>query len=261
MTPSVPIIASSFAPIGLQEMDAGVALQDRIDRKYVVSVDALEAIADRLSARHRILEIDGERQFEYCTAYFDSPTLASYREHLQGRRRRFKCRSRRYGATDRCVFEVKLKGARGRTVKHAIDHPAAEHGLLTEPARAFVRECLARAYDREPPEDLGPVLAMSYRRVTLVAPGRGERLTCDFALRFDGGGRLAERFAIVECKSATGSTVAGGVLRELGAREVAGCSKYCLGIALTRPEVTTNALRPLLRRYFEPDAAPPAVGV
>jgi hypothetical protein len=35
-----------------------------------------------------------------------------YRHHLQGRRKRFKCRTRLYGETA-CFFDLKLKGRRG----------------------------------------------------------------------------------------------------------------------------------------------------
>jgi hypothetical protein len=40
------------------------------------------------------------------------------------------------------------------------------------------------------------------------------------------------------------------VLRELGARPVEACSKYCLGIGMTRPELPANPFRRLLDRWF-----------
>ena len=65
------------------------------------------------------------------------------------------------------------------------------------------------------------------------------------------GGRLASETVIVESKSLGGHALADRVLRELGARPVAICSKYCLGVGFTRPDVKSNRLRPLLRRHFE----------
>ena len=62
-------------------------------------------------------------------------------------------------------------------------------------------------------------------------------------------GRLDAGMAIVESKSARGDALADRVLRELGHRAQPSCSKYCLGVALTRP-VAGNSLRPLLRRHF-----------
>ena len=96
---------------------------------------------------------------------------------------------------------------------------------------------------------------MRFARITLAAPERCERLTCDVGLAFaapDGAtGRLRPGTAIVESKSRRGAALADGVLRSLGARPVSGCSKYALGIALTHPGVNANPYRPLLRRHFE----------
>jgi hypothetical protein len=87
--------------------------------------------------------------------------------------------------------------------------------------------------------------------MTIAAPELGERLTCDVGLDF-GGGRLDERFAIVESKSPRGAAAVDHALLEMGVRPVNGCSKYLLGMALTRDGVRDNNLRPLLRRYFTP---------
>ena len=237
-------IVESFAPVGLAQLDAGAALRDRIDVKYVIPLAAFAALAGRLMDTHAALEIDGRRAFGYRSTYFDTPELAAYRAHLQGRRRRYKCRSREYVDSGACAFEVKQKGLRGRTVKHRMPHDGHE---LSEAAIAFLREHLGR----EPGGPLAPALAVTYSRVTLVAAG--ERLTCDFDLAFEGpggaGGRLDAGAAIVESKSLRGNALADRALRELGHRPETACSKYCLGVALTRA-VAANPLRPLLRRHF-----------
>lgn len=248
-------LAERFEPVALDELLAGAELSDRTDVKYVVPVAALAALADALRGSHRVLEHGGRRVFGYETTYFDTPDLRAYREHLQQRRRRFKCRSRDYVDGDLCVFEVKLAGARGRTVKRRIDHPRERRGELTEVALAFLRGCVEQAYGRPPDLRLRRTLEVTCTRVTLAAPERGERLTCDFGLAFAGGdgaaGRLAPGMAIVESKSAGGGALADRALRALGARPVSGCSKYCLGIALTAPGVRSNPLKPLLRRHFQ----------
>jgi hypothetical protein len=244
--------AERLAPIGLAELDACAALRDRVDVKYVVGLDLLAVLVDRLAATHRVLEIEGRRTFSYATAYYDAPDLRCYRDHLQGRRRRFKCRTRRYVETDTRAFEVKLKGARGETVKRRamLDGPVD----LRDPALlGFLRDACGRE-----PGALGETLRMRFARTTLVAPELGERLTCDVGLAFTAPGgaaaRLAAGRAIVESKSARGAALADAVLRSLGARPVSGCSKYALGIALTRPGVRANPYRPLLRRHFEASA-------
>jgi hypothetical protein len=258
MRPS--LLADSFPALGLTEVNAVAALQDRVDTKYVISLGEFALLAESLRGTHSVLDIGGRRAFGYRTTYFDTAERQVFRDHVQRRRRRYKCRSREYVDTGLCTFEVKLKGPRGRTVKHRMPYDRALRDELSEPALAFLHECLERSYGRAPDGGLLPALAIAYTRVTFVAPALGERLTCDFDLAFsapDGtSGRLAEDRVIVESKSARGNAIADRALRALGARPEGGCSKYCLGVGYTNPSVKSNGLRPLLRRHFR--AAPGA---
>jgi VTC domain len=251
MPPSPSLVVEAFPALGLEELDAGAALRDRVDLKYVVPLAAFAALAERLLASHAALEIDGRRAFANRSTYFDTPELTAFREHMQQRRRRYKCRSREYLDSGSYAFEVKLKGLRGRTVKHRMDYDRHE---LSAAALAFLSDCLDRAYGRAPDAALGPALAVDYTRVTLAAPALGERVTCDFDLTFKGpggaAGRLEPGMAIVESKSARGNALADRALRELGHRPQPACSKYCLGVSLTRA-VAGNPVRPLLRRHFQ----------
>jgi len=253
-------VAEAFPSLGLAELESSAALLDRVDTKYVISLADFAAVAARLHGMHRVLEIDGRRAFAYRTMYFDTAELRAFRDHQQERRLRYKCRSREYVDSGDCTFEVKLKGARGRTVKHRMDYDRTRRDELSAPALAFVRHTLEEAYGRTPDGELRPSLAVAYTRVTFVAPELGERLTCDFDLMFsapDGSsGRLAPGTVIVESKSERGRAVADEALKALGARPESRCSKYCLGVGFTRPEVRSNLLRPLLRRHFR--AAPAA---
>jgi hypothetical protein len=254
MRRSMPAIADGVRPIGLDELELAAGLLERVDVKYLVPLGTVAAMIDRLRGSHRVLTIDGAVWFEYRNTYFDSPSLTSFREHVQGRRRRFKCRSRLYVGSGEHAFEVKLKGLRGQTVKRRLRCEPLSAGLLGGPALGFLRDCLAEGYGRRLEGAMAPVLAVGYHRLTLAAPSYGERVTCDVALgvRGDTGreGRLREGFAIVEAKSTTGRSAADRALRALGARPIADCSKYCLGIGLTRPGEPANRFRPLMRRYF-----------
>ena len=232
----------SHEPIALEALDA---LQDRVDVKYVIGMDTFEALASELRGSHGVLEIGGRREFTYRTTYFDTPDLQVFRDHQQRRRRRYKARSREYVDSGARTFEVKLKGARGRTVKHRMPY---DRDGLSGPALAFLRDTVRREYGRSPEPGLRSALEVVYRRVTFAAPG--ERLTCDFDLRFGGGARLAPGRVIVESKSAHGNAVADRILRALGERPEEGCSKYCLGVALTDPRAKRNGLRRLLRKHF-----------
>ena len=245
--------------VTLGELERRAALQVRQDRKYIVGHEVFADLLGALDGSHGALDIAGDRVFSYETTYFDTESLLCYRAHVQGRRRRFKARSRLYVESGRCVFEVKLRGRSGETVKHALAQAPGEHGALTPAALAFVGGHV-RSFAPEAVGVLAPCLATHYRRITLVSLEEPERLTCDLDLRFStsGGehGRLSEGRVLIETKSAGGRSAADVTLTRLGARPLDSLSKYCVGIALTGQDLPTNPFRRLLRRHF--DDAPPA---
>jgi hypothetical protein len=252
-------IADGFSPVSLSELDNRAALQRRTDRKYFVSGVTLEALLAALTESHAVLEIDGTRIFGYRNVYFDSPSLLTYREHVQRRRRRFKVRSRHYVDSDQHWFEVKLKGRRSQTVKERVSSSSDLHGVLAPTTLDFLRETLSNHYGKELTADLAPTLHMRYSRVTLACLNAPERLTIDVDLRFAGANGLvsamAPEWAILESKSAHGRAEADHLLRTLGVRPV-DCSKYCLGITLTRPEVRGNRFLWHARRHFPQQHTP-----
>ena len=256
MPPSPLQVAESFPGVGLAQVVAAAALQDRVDTKYVISVGEFAELAGRMRATHAVLEIEDRRAFRYRSTYFDTAELRMFRDHVQQRRRRYKCRSREYVDSGLCTFEVKLKGPRGRTIKHRMPYEPVRRNEVSEPALAFLHDCVERSYGRPPAGVLRPALEVAYTRVTFAAPGRNERLTCDFDVTFsapDGTrGRLARDMVIVESKSLGGRAIAERELRALGARPEPGCSKYCLGIGFTRPDLSSHRMLPLLRRHFQP---------
>lgn len=237
-------VTDGFEPIDLADLNARAALERRVDRKYVVPWETVDALAERLRPTHAVLELGGARTFGYRTLYYDSPSLASFRGHVQRRRRRFKARAREYVDTGRVRLEVKTKGRRGETIKRWTDEVELA---------PFVRDTLVRAYGSAPDDELAPTLVTSYRRVTLAARESAERVTVDYDLRFereDGSASavMLDGYAIVESKSERGRGIADRELRALGARPVS-VSKYVIGLALTTGRIPPD-LRPLARRFF-----------
>ena len=253
MTGELGSLTAQFAPVGLDALDA---LQLRTDRKYLADLETFERITRLLVPDYLALDIDGERVFRYDTVYFDTPELTTYHQHLQGRRRRFKCRTRLYADGGLCYFEVKLRGGRGETVKRRLEVDPADHGRMTEPALAFLEDELRGAYGASAPSDLIPVLRTAYSRLTLSGPASAERLTCDFELAFAASSgdeyRIQPGRVLLETKSRSGNGPADRMLRRLGVRPVGSCSKYCLGVALAHPGVRDNEWRRLLRDHFDP---------
>jgi hypothetical protein len=238
-----------LSPITLPALLERAALQSRFDRKYIVDNGVVEALIARLATSLVALEIDGRRRFRYESVYFDTRDLQLYRDHRQGRRRRWKARTRSYLDSGECMFEVKLKGRRDATVKERLPHPYAQRAELTADARAFLVRRLALHYATSAPR-LEPVLSTRYQRATLSACAEAMRLTLDYGLCCESRSRRVgapEGRVLVEVKSGGPDTVADRVLRSLGAREVS-ISKYCLAVALLDPTLPANRWSRVLRR-------------
>jgi len=249
-----------FDPISLPELDSHAALQMRVDRKYIVNYETLERLLAQLGDDYLALEIDGERLQQYDSVYFDTPALTGYRHHMQGRRKRFKCRTRIYGGTA-CFFDLKMKGRRGETVKSRLPLPPLAHGSLTTDATAFLKRELLQEYGCAAPARLLPILHTSFARLALTHAHRPERLTLDFGITFDRVGsderyRMRPDHVLIEAKSGAQLGTVDRLLPRLGARPLTKCSKYCLGVALAQPALPTSPYRPLLRRYFDPMPLP-----
>jgi VTC domain-containing protein len=246
--------AAMVAPIGLEELMDLAELQTRVDRKYFVPAVIFRRMIAELAPQMRVLEIDGRRTFGYESIYFDTPELDGYRAHIQRRRQRFKARTRTYTDSGQCMFEVKLKGARGETVKQRVPHPIEESGELTGEALAHLRTALFEAYRWAQPPQLRSTLATTYRRTTFVSRTGDVRLTCDVGLScLDVNHEVRDTgtHVLVESKSSGQGNAPDRILRDLGVRP-ASVSKYCVGIAALHPELPSNPWHRTLRRYFGP---------
>ncbi len=259
------------APISLEAVNEEAALQRRVDKKFLLNRSQLAELLARVDGDFAVMEIAGRRVFGYSSTYFDTPGLDQFRAHRQGRRRRFKVRTRTYLDSGLCMFEAKLKGTRGETDKHRIPYGLEHSGTMNGEAREFLGGLLDAEYGLPLPE-LRPVMTVDYRRGTLVNPHSRERLTLDVGLlcRDAGGagplagggtGRAAARevagpdMVVVETKSADGRGVADRVLAEMGIRDLS-MSKYCVGIALLHPHLPANRWNRVLRERFAWDRTP-----
>jgi hypothetical protein len=232
--------------VSLAEVVAGDALQQRVDRKYLVPADALARVLTEVAPRLRSLEIGSLRQFGYDTTYFDTPDLTCFRAHVQGRRLRAKVRARTYTDSGESAFEVKTSGHRDLTVKQRMEWSGLDDGGLTPEVREFVR---AHAPFLRGP--LGPAARTTYQRTTLLVHGGG-RVTVDVGLRLAHGGRAAvldPDTALVETKTKGPAGPLDRALVASGVRPLS-VSKYCLAIALLQPGATSNRWHRVMRRHF-----------
>ncbi|WP_030157684.1 polyphosphate polymerase domain-containing protein, partial [Glycomyces sp. NRRL B-16210] len=245
----------AFAGIGLEAVVAAADLQTRVDTKYLLRPEQYRRFREVLAAEGHwsCLDIGGRRWFAYESVYFDTPDLLTYRQHRQGRRLRFKVRTRTYADSGECAFEVKLKGARQDTVKERIPYRAADAARIAPDAAAHLARTLWEAYGMAVPAGMGPRLRTDYRRHTLVHPAGRTRVTCDEELRCVAadGVAVARPVCLVEVKSARPGGPADRLLWAMGARPVS-VSKYCLAVAALEPGARANPWARAMRECFGP---------
>ena len=257
-THGVAGVVECLPAVDLPTLDAAASLLTRVDRKYVVALATFDRLVHGLAelGGWQALEVDRRRLFGYESVYFDTPDLATYRAHLQGRRRRSKVRVRTYLDSGAAMLEVKRKAERGSTVKHRRAHPVWEPYDLGRAGRAFVADSLAE-YATLDTAALGPVVVTSNHRATLACLADRTRLTVDTDLVCGWGtssSALRAGHVVLESKTERHAGPVDGLLRRLGERPVE-ISKYCIGVASLGLDIPSNPWRRTLRDHFSPSPA------
>lgn len=241
---------SGFSPISLAELNAKAEMLARLDNKYIMGLDKLDAALLALRDGFDVLDIGGTRSFAYRTCYYDDAERRAYYDHHQRRRKRCKVRIRSYLDAGLDYLEVKVIEPRATTAKfrHRLEGSAVS---LDGTGLAFVDKCHREAYGTPFGKQVSPVLVVEYERITLVARAGGERLTVDIRLRLSGAGRcrqVNESLCIIETKSARGNGVADKIFRALHVQPTARVSKFCIGMVSTGQVRVRNGFLPALRK-------------
>ena len=250
-------ILSTYQPITLDEM-SGIKLMNRTDTKFVTTVDRLRLLLTMAHDDYRAQEIDGKRQALYYTAYFDTPDNNMYLVHQNGHAGRQKLRIRSYVDSGLNYLEVKTKNNRGRTKKKRVDmvdfdplHP--DHGIrfLRQDDQYVAYDNFLRKHLRYDPTILSEQMENHFHRITLVNKAKTERLTIDTDLCFHnlktGNDADLTGLVIIELKrDGLQPSPILEMLRELRIKPC-GFSKYCMGSALTNPDLKRNNFKERLR--------------
>jgi VTC domain len=250
---SLQELVGGLRPVSLDDLNERAALQRRVDHKYLLRLEDLAPIVGGLADSHEVLEIDGERVFDYESTYFDTPSLRCFHDHARDRRPRFKVRTRCYVTTGYCHFEVKVKRADGETVKRQVDQDPAARSRLEAAGRRLIDEVLGECGIDPLDGDLEPSLVTAFRRVTVAARGEPERTTFDFGVGLtapgDGGVELDGACAIAETKTADGR---GGWDRAFAGAgfEPLSLSKYRIGIGVLRAPGADDGYAPEVKERF-----------
>jgi hypothetical protein len=228
-------VTEGFSAVGLEEVDRRAALQRRVDKKYLVTPDTLGSLLRSLRSDHEILEIEGRHVFEYESTYFDTASLECFHQHVEDRRPRYKARTRCYVDTGSCFFEVKVKRTDGETVKRNLEHDPDQRDEILPDARDLLVHTLTECGVETTGEAPEPKLVTRFRRVTLAARERPERITLDFGIELDalsaGAVGIGDHHVVVETKTPDGAGPCDRLLVGLGAESIS-LSKYRLGVGM-----------------------------
>ncbi len=242
----------AFRTISLGEMGK-VKLMNRIDTKFVTTVDKIIGLLGVLSENYMVQEIDGESYLPYYTKYFDTADVDMFYQHQRGKKNRQKVRVRRYesGSTPPFV-EIKTKNNKGRTKKKRVEMVNGTDLTRYEP---FFSD-----YCRYNPSLLVPQIENHFYRITLVNRDMTERITIDLAVEFHNVktnmSHHLNNIGIIEWKrdGRRGSSGLDSILRRMKIHP-SGFSKYCVGMALTNPKLNRNRIKKKIRRINKMSAA------
>lgn len=237
-------ILNAFPAISLEDMGK-VRLMNRIDTKYVTTVDKIVELLHQASSEYFIQQIDGRKNMPYYTRYYDTADANMYYEHQRGKKTRQKIRVRQYEESDTPPFvEIKKKNNKGRTRKKRVSMTA---GKTLDGYSEFIED--HSNYDTE---SLRPHIENHFYRITLVNKDMTERITIDSDLEFhnlvnDHREKL-DGIGIIEWKrdGSNDKSRLDSMLKDLRIKQ-SGFSKYCIGMALTDSDLRQNRLKKKLR--------------
>jgi hypothetical protein len=232
-------LLKTFAPISLDAM-SGVKLMNRTDTKFVTDQNHLRMLLQMAQGDYYVQEIDGQRNLEYDTTYFDTTAFDMYNQHQWNHTNRQKIRFRTYCISGLQFMEVKTKNNHGRTKKKRME--VSDMNVKDQAKSDFLGKHL-----RYGVETLQPALNNHFSRITLVNRAKTERLTIDSALRFKNlvSGEQKDMGQLVVIELKRDGLVYSPVLEMLRQLRIHphGFSKYCMGSALTNPQLSVNRFK------------------
>lgn len=241
-------LVQRFPAVGIESMDNVSSLEQRFDRKYIVSEEEAQFFFGMLPGSLAALEISGKRAFAYESWYFDTADLESFRATAYRRRRRWKVRTRTYLDAQKSLVEVKLRDHRGRSLKRRLPESFSLAPSLSDEGTKFVNNIVGRDGLAE---TLRATLKTSYDRVSLVDMENGVRLTADLGVKCEtvGGKEVSINGVVIETKSPHSSGLIDRVLWRCGHRPVR-LSKYGTGLAAIHDELSRSKWHRTINQHF-----------
>jgi hypothetical protein len=243
MIPEIKNILDSFNSVRLEEMKT-VRLMDRVDTKFLLPANRITDLLNIMHGRYRVLEVINNRISSYTTVYLDTPDYIFFNQHVTGRTGRIKVRFRTYNSTGNTFLEIKTKTKKGRTVKWREEN-SLYNNTCNESAIEFINMHIPFNS-----EMLKPVLANSFKRITLTGFDIPDRITIDIDLSFaapEGKSIELPLIAVVELKSEgfASRSPFSRIIKQFSSYPT-GFSKYCTGCAMLHDLPMKNILKPKL---------------
>ncbi|MBR6118140.1 MAG: polyphosphate polymerase domain-containing protein [Paludibacteraceae bacterium] len=231
-----------------------VKLMNRIDTKFAVPLSMLPAILDAAQKDYYAQEIDGKRIATYDTMYYDTESLDMYVRHHDKQLVRQKIRVRQYVESQLTFLEIKRKNNKGRTKKKRIAVPGFDIQGSTfgeSKKELWSVEDFIAAKSRYQWSELSPHLSTKFHRITLVNKAKTERLTIDMDLLWtnvvSGEMKTFNDLVIIELKrDGNVPSHMTDIMLDLRVHPFK-ISKYCIGIALTTPDIKKNRFKNKIR--------------
>jgi hypothetical protein len=248
---SIDEALSLFQSHGLNDLDAA-NLMNRVDSKFILPISFLPDLLAQLNANYSVLEINNKRISTYHNQYFDTPQMALYQDHHNGKLNRYKVRRRRYVDTNTSFLEVKLKNNKTRTIKSRIKltGQSAEYVRCAK----FIDEQMKINVDSMNLNHLDISQQGGYKRIALANEAQAERLTLDFDLWYQdrrGNNNIKlPGFFIAELKQNKKSKRS-PFYQLMSANHIfpTSFSKYCIGCALLyKSSIKSNRFKSVLSR-------------
>ena len=240
MHEAIKNILSQMSPISLAEMDE-VKLLNRTDTKFIVNINQLPEIFDKIKNDYYVLTIENTRLFSYESLYFDTTDLNMFTSHHNGKLNRYKIRQREYVDSNLNFLEIKFKTNKGRTIKERIINEEFSKSLSGE-AKKFI-------LDNTPfkPENLKEQIYTNFKRVTLVNKEKSERITIDIDIIFKNE-EITDTIpyiSIIEVKQSRYNKKSKLVeVLKLNKILPSSFSKYCIGTVLLNSKIKSNRFKP-----------------
>ena len=229
---------SDFRPISLDEMN-GVRLMSRFDTKFVLGINTLTDLLERIEPFYRILEINNNRIHDYKSIYYDTDERKFYFEHHNNRVNRNKIRFREYVESGLTFLEIKLKNNKGKTIKKRIKVDKILASLTTE-HKDYINKIIGH------PLEVKAKQWIIFSRITLVHIEQNERITIDTNLTFkdeDNQGDLKD-IVIAEVKQERISRKSDfiRIAKEMSILPIR-LSKYCISTIKLKPNIKQNRFK------------------